>query len=104
MDTKYGRIYTDADIRKLGEKLLGDRAMGPDILAEALADLEPELTIPADEPTFLMRGQDELARDRIEDYLYAQRLVPSTYESVRSTLEAFDRFSGEHADRMKVPD
>ena len=57
MDTKYGRLFTEADMRKLAERLLRDRAMGPDILAEEMAALDGEFTFPADEPLFLLRGK-----------------------------------------------
>jgi hypothetical protein len=98
-DAKYGRLFTEADVRKLAARWLGNRAMGPDIMVETLDDLERtgELTFPADEPLFLLRGSDGLwAPFSTSD---------GSDDPVRCSLEqALSAWQAANPDRVKAPD
>ncbi len=61
--------------------------------------------IPADEPVFILRGQDVMAATAIEDYLEqchdgAKHMV----EIVEKRLSEFEAFADKNRDRMKTPD
>jgi hypothetical protein len=108
-DGKYGRLYTDADIRKLAARWLGDRAMGPDIMAETLDDLERagDLTFPADEPLFLLRGKDTAATMGVGAYLgmCARLGSPGAHlQGIEAAVAAMTTWQAENPARLKVPD
>ncbi len=49
---------------------------------------DPENRIPADEPVFLLRGQDVLAEDTLTFYLDAYKLQPGASAEIIESLEA----------------
>lgn len=115
---KYGRLFTEADIRLLAARWLGGRPMGPDIMVETLDDLERagRLTFPADEPLFLLRGQDRAASFAIAstqpestgiDYAQAALNVGATHRHLDEVWKAAARmreWQAANPDRVKVPD
>ncbi len=98
-DSKYERLYPEravAPLRKLAERWLtwASRmdAKGAAELSGVLNDLET-LGFPADEPLFLLRGQDVLAADAVR--FYAELVMETGNEALDAdALIAF-------ADRMR---
>lgn len=106
-DVKYGRVYTEADIRKLGEMLFGEQSQS--VLAEALRDLEHvgAFTIPANEPTFLIRGKNKAACAAISHYYDVARTVGASDEHLRGVIHSAAEFASWQArnyELVKIPD
>lgn len=126
-DVKYGRLFTEADMRKLlryaatrGEEV-GVEALGHDAAGFALdpadrllMEYEAEaqgpfgLTFPADEPLFLLRGQDAYAPVAVGTYLdELERCGQDDPEHVRAGREANRRMAEwqrANPNRVKLPD
>lgn len=119
-DSKYGRLWTDADVRALLERF-GDPELYQDavdpgevLLERAMADgFTP--TFPPDEPLFLLRGQDVTAPDVIaslpgdesRDYAEAALACGAPWAHCEAAVEAaraMRAWQHEHPDRVKVPD
>lgn len=64
MEAKYGRLFTEGDVKRMLEMAVLEGAPPAE---EQIAAHEEKgwLTFPADEPLFLLRGQDECAPDAI---------------------------------------
>jgi|SRR5579862_6208109 len=114
-DRKYGRLYTEEDMRKLAARWLGDREMGPDIMVETLSDLDREgaFTFPADEPLFLLRASDHFAPFAVQDYVKmlsdeqegdGEPVDRAQYERAQEVLAEMYAWRREHPDRVKEPD
>lgn len=119
-DSKYGRLFTEADV-----KLLMDWAHSlgqadwpvPDDAIEAyervdgrsgpFAALAATLTFPADEPLFLLRGQDALASPAIHAYYTLVGDSGCSQEHYKAAVEAqfaVAEWQAANPDRVKVPD
>ena len=73
--------------------------------AQCCKDKWPE--IPDDEPVFILRGKDKLARYVVKYWMDMARTAGVNQgKMIRAGehLDAMDRFSVEHPERMKVPD
>lgn len=62
--------------------------------------------IPDDEPIMILRAKDRLAYAALDRYyrLSLARCDGAHCESVAERMQAFQRFSEEHPDRVKIPD
>lgn len=119
--SKYGRLFTEEDAFQLVWEALGgsmagvthDRARGS--FARALRELdacdrEYGLTFPADEPLFLLRGQDKAVLDALiggQDYEDACVDAGASREHLAAVQAAADEITAwqrAHPDRVKVPD
>jgi len=62
--------------------------------------------IPADEPIMILRAKDRMAYMALDRYyrLALARCDGAHCESVAERMQAFQRFSDDHPDRMKIPD
>lgn len=125
--SKYGRLFTEADIAKLmrcsgavpdsesDEELLGVVRSGIEVL-----DAVDSPTFPADEPLFLLRAQDRYAPWGAQHYVdgLAENLDdvddPRRWSSRDVSREQFDKaheawqemllWQRAHPDRVKAPD
>jgi hypothetical protein len=119
---KYGRLFTEGDVRVLlmmvYERGRADQGnaidtvphdgnrRGATLLADALAeDFNP--TFPADEPLFLLRGQDQLATQTIDYYVGGAGVhgsPESHVEAAHQAAKAMGEWQAANPDRVKVPD
>ena len=111
-DSKYGRLFTEADVLAFTFALSG---VEPERIKARLA--EAQTRFPADEPLFLLRGQDRAATEAIgnlieepelsRSYLQACRAHGASNDhiaAVHSASAAFEIWQEEHPDRVKAPD
>lgn len=71
------------------------------------AEIKSLLGIPADEPIFILRGQDKAASETIDDYLLNAEDEGADEEflsGVEKCRTEFEHFKTQNLDRMKVPD
>lgn len=104
-DRKYGQLFTEDEVRKL----IGYAT--PDVsFEEALEEFEADdrvLTLPPDEPTFVLRAQDVAAMVTLNSY--RQEAVnagaaEAHITGVEETIAQFQNFAAQNPNRMKVPD
>jgi hypothetical protein len=100
-DGKYGRIFTEDDVRSMFE---AHEATGHsfDELAQS-----GEFKFPEDEPLFVFRGQDRKALGALLHYDKSMNIIgiPASHaDAVTDSVHAFERFRSENPDRMKLPD
>lgn len=125
--SKYGRLFTEEDAFQLVWEALGgsmagvthDRARGS--FARALRDLdacdrEYGLTFPADEPLFLLRGQDKAAPTAIRDNHppgYTRDYFTAAHEAgadlphldaIKAAAVEMREWQRANPDRVKAPD
>jgi hypothetical protein len=111
-DAKYGRLFTFRDVVRLINAMTHE---SPDerlnlaaVEAQAVRDADGEpLTFPADEPLFLLRGQDRVAWASVEHYAVhcdVQRVDPDHASAAHDAADTFHEWQAEHPDRVKVPD
>lgn len=129
-DSKYGRLFTEADVRKLMHYAVVRGAVEGGFMASdadgnrvdpgamLLADFECEaardggsfgvplrLTFPADEPLFLLRGTDGQAQFTVRDYAErceAAGCAPKHVALAREAAGRFHDFVLEHPERVKA--
>lgn len=116
-DLKYGRLFTEADVRvMLGIAIT--EAWEPNVptLGQITNDTlaVASATFPADEPLFLLRGQDRFAPDGVSGYFDALQIAEDAEgdwivseahrDAVADAGNALDLWQAEHPDRVKVPD
>lgn len=106
-DLKYGRLFTEGDVEAILEHFgaaFETREFGK-VADQAIAEgFEP--TFPADEPLFLLRGQDDLAQHTVQSYfnLAADNGAPaSVLISAEKSADQFAEFAIAHPDRIKEP-
>jgi hypothetical protein len=126
-DCEYGRVFTEADVKLLmafaylegrdgksyGQDAEGNAIdRGAHLLAEwqrmaddpqGPFDLKRMLTFPADEPVFVLRGQDLAAADGLVEYKATCEALGTSdryLNSVEAAIQAFLRFPGP----TKVPE
>lgn len=103
-DPKYGRLFTEADVRRLIAE-----AGGPPDNADADALLaEFDGTFPPDEPLFLLRGQDALAPDVLLVHgkwiVGTDRVLANHRRAAWAAADGMREWQAQHPDRVKVPD
>lgn len=108
MHGKYGRVFTEADVRAL---LHCAHAGSTDLVAlsAAAAEKGKPMTFPADEPVFVLRAQDEVAMAGLMGYdegLFSLDVHPDEphRRGVGEMIRAFEEFERAHPDRMGRPD
>lgn len=116
-DGKYGRVLTTKDLPELlvaAMEITLERGTRANLTSEELAELALQrldsveaTTIPASEPLFLLRAQDEITAETVRDYLGTARdagASPEHLEGVRAQLELIEAWRADHPDRIKVGD
>lgn len=116
---KYGRLFTEAEVRLLIVKAAADAEMNrharvrPDEFATGLLrehDENGSAVFPADEPLFLLRASDENAAGALDEYergLLSWATEPSydaASDRAAAAVRAFAEWRDAHPDRVKVPD
>jgi hypothetical protein len=117
MSNKYDRLFTIHDVRATVREALRaadaeDLSLEGAIIAtnEAIESVEAQghaMTFPADEPLFLLRGQDKAAKGAINVYLDECEAIDCGHAHIEAVDTAkFDLvvWQENHPDRMKVPD
>lgn len=118
MEGKYGRLFTEDDVKRMLNMAVLEGAPSP---AEQIAGFDAQglLTFPADEPLFLLRGQDKAAPEAISaaervplgyegPIDYAERAVeagalPPHIIAVERAARMMRDWQREHPERVKVP-
>ena len=115
-DAKYGRLYTEADVRRLLDIADSTSPRALPSFEQLVSDAEP-LRFPEDEPLFLLRGQDAVAPRAVDAYV--RRCAGGVLTGDGSGLNhpglahidgahrayrALRDWQTEHPDRVKVPD
>jgi hypothetical protein len=110
-DNKYGRLYTEADVRMLMRAAVAETSgivWGSADAAEAIERLEKlwNPTFPSDEPLFVLRAQDRLARAAILKYWDSTPayINGKRDQGLRAATDAFEAFATKNLERMKDPD
>lgn len=106
MDTKYGRIFTEADLIGFVQSFALEGGLTDDQVKAAI-DLYQSFTIPADEPTFLIRGKDKAAPNGVRAYANVALDIGATFEFAQraSHLSAsMNNWQMNNHDRVKIPD
>lgn len=127
-DSKYGRLYTERDVRRMMSVLAAETTrhavemqqrggdwQGPQSVqeAEAVCDrllaedaASGNLAFPADEPLFLLRGQDWASKAAIGSYLDECEGLGSPAEHLQRIEDAradLIAWQEQHPERVKVP-
>lgn len=122
MEEKYGRLFTEADMRRIvghaGHLYMGDTPSEESVTEtmgvvldylDGKQDPKPEvpLTFPADEPLFLLRGQDAASPATIGFYTEECDRLRAPAEHQRAAEHAGGRllaWQAANPDRVKIPD
>lgn len=116
-DLKYGRLFTEDDVVAIVREVLVVHGLNPmgarHYAAEGLRKIEQATRFPADEPLFLLRGQDIAAPRAIADgcdgeadYLACARSADAGHEHLTAIEHAADEMRAwqrANPDRVKVP-
>jgi hypothetical protein len=106
--SKYGRLFTEDDVERILTAAVG--VMGHPLIhgfREVIDKAKAESTFPADEPLFLLRGNDEVASTAVGAYLRECVLQGCDLAHTTAIERAYDAmmdFAARHPDRMKRPD
>lgn len=123
-EAKYGRLFTEADVKRIVRHVVllyagkrptegeaADDTMGVidyfDGMHEAKPGEHDALTFPADEPLFLLRGQDVTTPEVIRAYVVEAARAGASVEHREAAAAAGRYVAGwqhANADRVKVPD
>lgn len=112
MDGKYGRLYTADDVAEIASLVRQyereDQSLRRPI-SVVVADLDAagRLSFPADEPLFLLRGQDVVTPEAIARYVTEAAIAGASVEHREAAAEAGRYIAGwqhANAERIKVPD
>lgn len=129
-ERKYGRLYTDRDVERIiSEALIRQHTQNQvSKLDTVLEHIDAaELTFPADEPLFLLRGQDVAAPGAIEpdgpgdeDLSYYERAYRARYAAglleahgehddphllaIKAAAQEMREWQAANPDRVKAPD
>lgn len=124
MDAKYGRLFTETDMCAIVSGVLSAHGLNPETArhdaAGALRAMDQSTTFPADEPLFLLRGQDEAAPNAIAapteaeqeyggigDYCSGAMVAGAEDEYLATVFvaaRAMREWQAANPDRVKVPD
>jgi hypothetical protein len=107
---KYGRLFTESDVRELLVQAACRAMDGPDdttaaAIAEQVIAHGPS-TFPADEPLFVLRGQDAAAPETIARYcVEAEKVGAGDRHRTAAALVgvAMVNWQAAHPERVKVP-
>jgi hypothetical protein len=117
-DAKYGRLFTQADLEAaIGVAAgIGKEQRRYPACDEVLHQMELErwsLAFPADEPLFLLRGQDKAVPDTISTYwdicmgfgdpIEEDECPAEHCDAIQAAGEALDKWQRENPERVKVP-
>lgn len=117
MDGKYGRLFTEQDVRKIvryatisaqtmSPELSSEQVMN-DVLDDKISD-DFNLTFPKDEPLFLLRAKDKRSLGAVRHYHdLCDRSVGvgvDHLDGVEKSVRQFEEFRADNPDRMKDPD
>jgi hypothetical protein len=103
MDPKYGRIFTEDDVRQLVERA-GTDGLANSELDALISGFEGKF---GDEPVFTLRAQDNAALRTIEDYWNACTAIGCSsdhLDNIHTARDAFMTWQQAHPDKVKVPD
>lgn len=109
-DGKYGRIYTEKDVRLIVQTAMENDIESEDELDGILAELDApdsDLTFFPDEPLFVLRGKDYSSVETIQNYrkiTHGNGSPPEQVDSVDRAIQSFAQFAAGNPDRMKVAD
>lgn len=109
-DTKYGRIFTEKDLKLIVEIAIENDVSSEEELNDLIQfmDENGDVKFPPDEPIFVLRAKDRLALAPVRIYLEkceAAAGVPDLHiQGVEASLADFDRFRQENPDRLNTPD
>lgn|SRR3954469_17559086 len=103
---KYGRIFTQADVEKIVEKVQSSPHRP---LHTTLAMIEASgesLTFPDNEPVFVLRARDKRARGAVRFYADHQTALspPSHINAVEEALKQFNVYANNNPELMREPD
>jgi len=102
MDKKYGRLFTEDDVRTLVEVAM---SLDEEINIQTFID-EFEGKFPVDEALFLLRAQDKRALGAIRFYYDHQspRANQGHLDAIQHAIDSFDKFRLKNVERVKEPD
>jgi hypothetical protein len=108
-DNKYGRIFTEEDLRNVVANAIDEKIDGEDGLDQIIVRMydNGEFKFPKDEPLFMLRAQDQLAVQAISDYSSmsaANGVNQDQQHAVQQALDQFKVWQRVHSDRVKLPD
>jgi antirestriction protein len=104
---KYGRIFTLDDALTLMKEAVAQGVSADDDFRRVITDCEGSLKFPADEPVFLLRGQDASAPDAIEAYAEncAQRDADEAHvKAAEDWAHDMNEWQRDNPQRVKVAD
>jgi hypothetical protein len=104
LNSKYGRLFTEADVRKYIEGLGGVDFSGSIDDDSELSTVES--TFPEDEPLFVLRAKDRRALGAVRFYYTHQSnyVTDKHLQGIERAIKAFDEFRNQHPERLKEPD
>lgn len=107
MDSKYGRLFTQTDVETIVE-LLDPNGFDAASVQAAIDELGSQAQFPADEPLFLLRGQDRYALSGIMTYRdscsNSPTIAPTHMENVDTAIDTFRQYATDNYTTMKEPD
>lgn len=110
MDSKYGRIFTEDDVKMIvAAAVKADDPSTVDLhpLISNLGGYGFETRFPEDEPIFVIRGKDKAALRTII-YYYDAAITEGAgdehLENVTKAITEFRMFAEENPQRIKIPD
>lgn len=111
MDSKYGRIYTQDDVKRLVTEAYEQGARyGMSGFNETWTQrflTAQNCHFPADEPIFVLRAQDKLAPD-VVDYWSTRAagrdVDQSAVDSASKCADEMDEWQENNPDKVKLPD
>lgn len=115
-DLKYGRVFTEEDVKRMLEAMQGLEDV-EDIYGAAVTKVESTegLTFGADEPIFVLRGQDqcapatiaavegEVARDYVGNCIAAGSQQPHV-EAASAAAQQIREWQAANPTLVKIPD
>ncbi len=104
MDSKYGRIFTEEDVKAIVELAVEQEVSSVDEAETLMDDFDGRF--PADEPIFVLRARDKRALAAVRQYRENQspRAPVNHIEGLDKAVREFEKFRVQHADQMKEPD
>ena len=109
-DEKYGRIFTDTDLRNVVQRAMEQDIQSEDELDQIIARMDGEgsFKFPADEPVFVLRAQDMAAASGLYGYQegvenFDDGSVPQEHkDGIDKAIKSFSKFA--LANKTKLPD
>jgi hypothetical protein len=109
MDNKYGRVFTQGDVEKIFEWIVAQGEGQPLNLGMTLESMDDEgvrFKWNANEPIFVLRGQDRTAEAAIRFYREHQRpsAPPDHLDAIDSAVDSFREFRTNNPQLVRDPD